>query len=88
MWIRVYAAYPVADDGHSEVGPSQVDSQSALCLQDVINVLGDGLFHWGETESLLEGLTQVNGAQKLENTRHCVAITINLRADGRQKLQA
>lgn len=83
--VRVYAAYPHADDSHSEVGPSQVNSQSALCLQDVIDVLGDGVFHWGETKGLLKGLLQVNGTQKLEYTRHCVAVAINLRADGKQK---
>lgn len=55
-------AYPHADDGHSEVGTSQVNSQSALSLQDVINVLGDGVLHRGEAESLLEGFFQVDGA--------------------------
>lgn len=78
--VRAIAAYHHADDRHSEVGPSQVNRQSALCLQDVIDVLGDGVFHWGETEGLLEGLVQVNGTQKLENTWHGVAIAINLRA--------
>lgn len=59
--ITLHAAYPLANDGHSEVGPSQVNSQSTLCLQDVIDVLGDGIFHRGEAERLLEGLIQVNG---------------------------
>lgn len=81
--IRIYAAYPRADNSHSEVGSSQINGQSALCLQDVIDVLRDGVFHWGETEGFLKGLVQVNGTQKLEYTGHCVAITINLRADGK-----
>lgn len=79
--LRRNDAYPHADDGHSEVGPSQVNSQSTLCLQDVIDVLGDAVFHWRETEGLLERLVKVNGTQKLENARHCVAITINFRAE-------
>lgn len=83
--VRVYVAYHHANDSHSEVGPPQVNRQSTLRLQDVIYVLGDGVFHRGETEGLLEGLVQVNCTQKLENTRHCVPITINLRADGKQK---
>lgn len=58
--LDCFGAYPHADDGHSEVGTSQVNSQSTLCLQDVINVLGDGVLHWGKTERLLEGLIQVN----------------------------
>ncbi|TNN64361.1 hypothetical protein EYF80_025402 [Liparis tanakae] len=37
-----------------------VDGQSALCLQDVIDVLGDAVFYRGETERLLEGFIQVD----------------------------
>lgn len=58
---RVHAAYLHAHDGHSEVGSSQVNSQSALRFQDVIDVLREGVLHRGETESLLEGLVQVDG---------------------------
>ena len=79
--VCLYAANLHADDSHSEVGPSQVNGESALCLQDVIDVLGEAVFHRRETEGLLEGLVQVNGAQEIENTRHGVAIAINLRAD-------
>lgn len=59
IWI-ILGSYPHADDGHSEVGASQVNSQSALCLQDVIDVLGDRVLHWRKTERLLEGFIQVN----------------------------
>jgi len=69
---------PHADDGHSEVGPSQVNSQSTLSLQNVIDILRNGVFHRREAEGLLEGLVQVNRTQKLENTRHCAAVTIDL----------
>lgn len=82
--MGVYAAHLHADDSHSEVGSSQVHSQSALRLQDMIDVLRDGVSHWGETESLLEGLVQVDVPQKFENSRHRVTVAIDLRADKKQ----
>lgn len=80
----MYAAYPQADNSHPEVGASEVYGHSTLCLQDVVNVLGDGVLHRRETKRLLEGFIQVNATKELENTRHRVTITIYLRADERK----
>ncbi|PWA14909.1 hypothetical protein CCH79_00014216 [Gambusia affinis] len=68
-------SYPHADDGHPQVGAAQVDSQSTLYFQDVIDVLGDGVFHRRKAKGLLERLFQVDATQKLQNPGHCIAVT-------------
>lgn len=75
--------YPHADDGHPQVGAPEVHSQGTLGLQDVVDVLGDGVLHRGEAEGLLQRLVQVNAAQELEDARHGVAVTVDLGADRR-----
>ena len=48
-----HRAYLHADYRHSQIRPSEVDSQGAQGFEDMVNVLRDVLLHGRETEFLL-----------------------------------
>lgn len=77
----MHASHLHADNGYTQVRASQVHSEGALGLQNVVNILRNAILYCWEAEGLLQWLFQIDGLQKLEDARNCISITVDLGAE-------